>query len=98
MAKLHFHQALLQSSMSHYHSEMLILCSRNISFYRKLPYIIIFEIEIFCNIRHVFTVALDEFNVSFLNKSINFFKEKNLTNPIFLTVVFVFHTTPTIML
>ncbi len=84
--------------MSHYHSDMLILCSRNISFYRKLPYIIIFEIEIFCNIIHVFTVAFDEFNVSFLNKNINFFKEKNLTNPIFLTVVFVFHATPTIML
>ncbi len=34
------------------------------------------EIEIFCNIINVFTITVDEFNASFLNKSIAFFKKK----------------------
>ncbi len=32
--------------------------------------------EIFCNIMNVFTVTLDQFNASLLNKSINFLKKK----------------------
>ncbi len=31
---------------------------------------LLFEIEIFCNIIHVFTVTFDRFNTSLLNKSI----------------------------
>ncbi len=32
----------------------------------------LFEIEIFCNIIHVFTVTFNQLNASLLNKSINF--------------------------
>ncbi len=42
--------------------------------------------EIFCNVINVFTVAFDEFNVSLLNKTINFLK-KMTSN--FWTVVYV---------
>ncbi len=31
--------------------------------------------EIFCNIINVFILTFDQFNVSLLNKSINFFKK-----------------------
>ncbi len=34
----------------------------------------LFEIEIFCNIINVFTVTFDKFNVSLMNKNINFFQ------------------------
>ncbi len=35
----------------------------------------LFKIEIFCNIRNVFTVTFDQFNTSLLSKSINFFQK-----------------------
>jgi len=38
------------------------------------------EIEIFCNIINVFTVTFDQFNVSLMNKSINFFFYHRLLN------------------
>jgi len=44
--------------------------------YRKFKERDLFEIEIFCNIIHIFTVTFDQFNASLLNKSINFFKKK----------------------
>ncbi len=41
--------------------------------------------EILCNIVIVFDVTFDQFNVSFLNKSITFFKkQQQLIEPTFL--------------
>ncbi len=37
----------------------------------------LFEIDIFCNIVHVFTVTFDQLTASLLEKSINFFRNKN---------------------
>jgi len=34
----------------------------------------LFEIEVFCNIKHVFTVTFDQFNASLLNESVHFFQ------------------------
>ncbi len=39
----------------------------------------LFEVEIFCNIIHVFTVTFDQFNASLLNRNMNVF-QKNLTD------------------
>ncbi len=39
----------------------------------------LFEIEIFCNIWSAFTVTIDEFNESLLNKSINVFLTVDLS-------------------
>ncbi len=41
--------------------------------------------EIFCNFINIFTGTFDQFNVSLMNKSINFFIKKNLTDPRTLT-------------
>ncbi len=38
-------------------------------------YFYLFEMEIFCNIIHAFTVTIDQFNASFLKKSIHFFQK-----------------------
>ncbi len=37
----------------------------------------LFEIDIFCNIVHVFTVTFDQLTASLLEKSINLFRNKN---------------------
>ncbi len=66
---------------------MLICCSKNItvnvekkkkwdSLNRNL-----YEVEIVSNGINVFTVTFDQFNASLLNKSINFFPKKSLTDP-----------------
>ncbi len=82
MIKAEF-SALLQSSVSHDPSQIILICR----FTAQQTFIIInvafwwiesskghlFETEIFCNITNVFLVTFHQFNASLLNKSINFF-------------------------
>ncbi len=42
---------------------------------------LLFETEIFCNIINVFTVTFDQYNASFMNKSIKLIKIKKITDP-----------------
>ncbi len=52
----------------------------------------LFEIEIFRNIINVFTVTLDSFNASLMNKSINFFFKKiSLTPKICIYLKFIWN-------
>ncbi len=50
-----------------------------------------FKIELFCKIINVFSVTFHQFNVSLLNKSINFLKKKNLTDPKLMYTVYCPH-------
>ncbi len=88
-AQLYFqhHYSSLQCHMIfRNHSNMLICCSRNISIIINVESscaasyfcglkVHLFEIQMFCNIINVFKVTFENFNVSLLNKSINFFKK-----------------------
>ncbi len=96
MIKAVFSASLLQSSVSHDPSEiilMLICCSKTLmsmlkkniwdSLNRNL-----YEVEIVSNSINVFTATFDQFNASLLNKSINFFpKKKSLTDPKLLNCI-----------
>ncbi len=85
LIKAEFSASLLQSSVSHDPSEIIIIywfnaenscaaqrfCGNRDSFFLDTDEYNV-QKNIFCNIINVFTVTFDQFNVSLLNKSINF--------------------------
>ncbi len=58
---------------------------------RKVQRTDLFEIEIFCNSCHLFTVSVDQFNASLLNKSIYLFQKWWLNPSAEMFTSFIFH-------
>ncbi len=79
--KAEFSALLLQSSVSHDPSEIILICrfTAQETFLIIINVVLLNFLEIFCNIIHGFTVTSDQFIASLVNKSINFFK-KNISN------------------
>ncbi len=78
--KAEFSALLLQSSVSHDPSEIILICrfTAQETFLIIINVVLLNFLEIFCNIIHGFTVTSDQFIASLVNKSINFFKKKHL--------------------
>ncbi len=76
--KAYFSASLLQSSVSHDPSEIILICQiiaaqeTFVLMKRKFKEHNLYEIDLFCNIN--IAITFDQFNASLLNKSIHLFQ------------------------